>query len=419
MTPCNIKHVDQVKNQLEDAKQWAGVRDVDLVVRGKDNNIRLEARSRDKGNAKAKGLLQELIASINTQFSISGDLVERMSRITNGYTTNVNFTQKALDELEIIAQQNAKEDVKKDSEITLKQLELLFPETKPTKPTKTSRKSDIYTQKGNQYFVNGEVYPTYEDARNALETQYQLPQGREIEEYVASEKTIRDLAARMSDRIGIPVRFESDRTKKYKGKLENGTAVVNLAYATLDTPIHEILGHPIIRAIKNNYKFTEFKQSEDDPFSGTLKEEDGYSQLYQNLLKELEYGKGKEVLDRVKRDYDIKTSKYQKLEDENDINHIESVDTFKIGNDEYKYEYKEFEGYSGYYPSFTKDGREIEFEEFKQAYNKNIDSLSVKYTLEEQQEEAIVELLGLMTAEKLDNVKDGKLISLLKRFLKK
>ena len=65
-----------------------------------------------------------------------------------------------------------------------------------------------------------------------------------------SEKTIRDLAARMSDRIGIPVRFESDRTKKYKGKLENGTAVVNLAYATLDTVPHEVLSHPIIRALK-------------------------------------------------------------------------------------------------------------------------------------------------------------------------
>jgi hypothetical protein len=42
---------------------------------------------------------------------------------------------------------------------------------------------------------------------------------------IASEKTIRDLAARISDRIGIPVRFESDRTKEYKGKIENGTAV--------------------------------------------------------------------------------------------------------------------------------------------------------------------------------------------------
>ena len=79
---------------------------------------------------------------------------------------------------------------------------------------------------------------------------YQLPQGRELEEYVASEKTIRDLAARMSDRIGIFVEFESDRTKQYRGKLENNTAVVNLAYATLDTVPHEVLSHPIIRALK-------------------------------------------------------------------------------------------------------------------------------------------------------------------------
>ncbi len=70
------------------------------------------------------------------------------------------------------------------------------------------------------------------------------------EAIIASEKTIRDLAARMSDRIGIPIRFESDRTKEYKGKIENNIAYINLAYATLDTPIHEILGHPIIRAIK-------------------------------------------------------------------------------------------------------------------------------------------------------------------------
>ena len=43
---------------------------------------------------------------------------------------------------------------------------------------------------------------------------------------------------------------------------------------------------------------------------------------------------------------------------------------------------------------------------------------NIPYTLEEQQEEAVVELLGLYTAEKLDAVKDGKLISLLKRLLK-
>ena len=85
---------------------------------------------------------------------------------------------------------------------------------------------------------------------NENPTLYQLPQNRKIEEFVASEKTIRDLAARMSDRIGIPIRFESDRSKEYKGKLENGTAVINLAYATLDTVPHEVLSHSIIRALK-------------------------------------------------------------------------------------------------------------------------------------------------------------------------
>ena len=66
----------------------------------------------------------------------------------------------------------------------------------------------------------------------------------------APEKTIRDIAARMSDRIGIPVKFISDRSQKFKGKIEDNVAVINLAYATLDTPIHEILGHPIIRVLK-------------------------------------------------------------------------------------------------------------------------------------------------------------------------
>ena len=68
----------------------------------------------------------------------------------------------------------------------------------------------------------------------------------------------------MSSRIGIPVLFESDRSKKYKGRLEDFlgkvSAFVNLAYATLDTPIHEILGHPIIRAIKNSGNANLYKE---------------------------------------------------------------------------------------------------------------------------------------------------------------
>lgn len=80
------------------------------------------------------------------------------------------------------------------------------------------------------------------------------------------------MAAKIADRIGMKVVFESDRSKDYKGKIENGVAYVNLAYATLDTPIHEILGHPIIRAIKNR------SQNQEDS---------SFNKLYENLLEEL------------------------------------------------------------------------------------------------------------------------------------
>jgi hypothetical protein len=195
------------------------------------------------------------------------------------------------------------------------------------------------------------------EQENPKETFYQKNQTISSEGKIASEKTIRDLAARMSDRIGMPFKIESDRTKEYKGKIENGVAYVNLAYATLDTPIHEILGHPIIRAIRDSV------------------DERGDNVLYQNLLKELEYGVGGEVLDRIKKDYVNKPI-------------TES--------------------------SYTGDGSD--FESWKKS-NVGKDS-RFKYSLKEQQEEALVELLGMMTADKLDNVKDGKLISLLKRLLK-
>jgi len=242
---------------------------------------------------------------------------------------------------------------------------------------------------------------------NENPTLYQITQNREQEAFVASEKTIRDLAARISDRIGIPYKIESDRTKQYKGKIENGTAYINLAYATLDTPIHEILGHPIVRALKNyrnsnlnNYIIDEIEITKKllnkeitREEAKKLREKPEDSQLYQNLLKELEYGKGKEVLDRVKRDYVYKEN------------------TNRVGKVNPK---------SDYYFVFDKNNTIIseQFNTIEEA-NKELSKYdNIKYTLEEQQEEAIVELLGLMTAEKLDKVKDGKLISLLKRLLK-
>jgi hypothetical protein len=262
-----------------------------------------------------------------------------------------------------------------------------------------------------------------------------------IESINATENTIRDLAARMADRIGMPVRFESDRTKDYKGKIENNTAVINLANATLDTPIHEILGHPIIRTIKQstNYSKAIFKvkkgkkdylveisekdgwrsqrlknlekrfttREEAEDYKNQLQQSD--NQLYQNLLKELETGRGKEVLDRIKKDYE-----YKKIGIQNELIVKKEI---RLSNNVEKDFYKIVDKNNQflYIPDLPSEFYNSE----KEAYDV-IKTLSSKipYTLEEQQEEAIVELLGLYTANRLDSVKDGKLISLLKRLLK-
>jgi len=225
---------------------------------------------------------------------------------------------------------------------------------------------------------------------------------------VASEKTIRDLAARMSDRIGIPYTIIADRKQQFKGKLENGTAVINLAYSDLSTPVHEILGHPIIRAIKNKKSVIEgyLKNARFGYELEGLTEEQidkeieklerrlvNSSLLYQNLLKELESGRGKEVLDRIKRDY---STGYRGV----------------FGGVETAY----FEENGKWYKTFDGE-RKTETTKEEAETRAKVNMVKI-YTFEEQQEEAVVELLGLMTAERLDAVKDGKLISLLKRLLK-
>ena len=296
---------------------------------------------------------------------------------------------------------------------------------------------------GNKVIFN-EPFFNWVDGKNIQResSKFYQKQTNSSDGIIATEKTIRDLAERMSDRIGIPFKIISDRSKEFKGKIdERGRAVINLAYATLDTPIHEILAHPIIRAIKNGSKFQiEENLIEKDAdkiieknhviekngirYLAAYNAPDGTviyrydkiiqtkpnTELYQNLLKELEYGKGKEVLDRIKRDYVNKEkskSKNYNLIDKNNNSEIEIIQNF--GN----YWFKE------YNENLTRGKQFNSNEELESLINKEQNKhLLGKYTLEEQQEEAIVELLGLMTAEKLNATKDGKLISLLKRLLK-
>lgn len=100
----------------------------------------------------------------------------------------------------------------------------------------------------------------------------------------ATVDTLKQLADAMSIRIGIPVSFVTDKDSNYKGKFViidgKETAIINLAYATLDTPIHEILGHPIIRSIKKDNQA-----------------------LYRSLLEDLQYGYGRVILDNVTEAY--------------------------------------------------------------------------------------------------------------------
>ena len=65
-------------------------------------------------------------------------------------------------------------------------------------------------------------------------------------------KNITHLSNKLSAITGISFQIINDPEQRFKGTLNNGKAIINLAYVTNDTPIHEILGHPIIRYIKTN-----------------------------------------------------------------------------------------------------------------------------------------------------------------------
>jgi ribosomal protein S18 acetylase RimI-like enzyme len=97
----------------------------------------------------------------------------------------------------------------------------------------------------------------------------------------------KDLATRVAGRIGATVKFINDPNEEYRGYYDPRMhqAVINLAYATSETVFHEILGHPIILAMKSNPE---------------------YAQLYENLKNEvLNSPLGQEVLANVREKYNF------------------------------------------------------------------------------------------------------------------
>ena len=218
---------------------------------------------------------------------------------------------------------------------------------------------------------------------------------------------LKDLSAKLAHRIGGKVKFENNPNADWKGYNQGMTSVLNEAYMTPDTPFHEILAHPIIRAIKEGYHIPNYIESEIEITKKLINKEitkeqakelrenrkvkTGNNKLYQSLLKELETGRGKEVFEQVKRDYVYK-------ETLKDI--FPKVDVFGISDELYEIDGKTFNSL-------------VKAEEY-QKNNPN----KIPYTLEEQQEEAIVQIIGLYSAQKLDKLKDKTLIQLIKELLK-
>ena len=259
---------------------------------------------------------------------------------------------------------------------------------------------------------------------------------RTIEQVTKEHRSItalKDLSAKLAYRIGGKVEFQNHPNVDWKGYNQGMKSVLNEAYMTPDTPFHEILAHPIIRAIKesdfykrvnNSYDFIEWVENNKPEYKpapfmeGIMSEErlkeaynkygkefeklypnksNTFNSLYQSLLKELETGRGKEVFEQVKRDYKYK-------------NTYKIVTSFKDKifialSDDVTTNIKNSDGSIKYYNS-------------KEEAEKDLINYNQKYTLEEQQEEAIVTLLGLMAADKLDAKKDATLISKLKALWK-
>jgi hypothetical protein len=225
-------------------------------------------------------------------------------------------------------------------------------------------------------------------------TQYQLLTKGEMKPL---ERSIRDIGSSASDRIGIPVWYINDVRKEWRGKYHNGEVTVNLAHATKDTPIHEILGHPIMRAIaKTN------------------------PTLWVNLRKELRTtATGREVLGRIQSTYEyIDRPKYENFEWGNKrysvVGGFRTVDSRHMVTQEFEADP------IAVAPDgtllYTTGTQEISDKEYDLIYAAALEESRV--TPEEQEEEAIVELLGMLTANKLDKVKNRNLITFLRELLK-
>lgn len=154
------------------------------------------------------------------------------------------------------------------------------------------------------------------------------------------------------------------------------------------------------------YKYNNNWYSEEEILNLLRKENSSFTTLYNNLIKELETSEtGRKVFEQVKRDYVNKEFK-----DFDDI--VDISKDFKIVPDAGDTD-------KGKYYLTNDDGENFGNYNLEEIVNKFPEYFKpTAYTLEEQQEEAIVQIIGLYSAEKLDKLKDKTLIQLIKELLK-
>ena len=295
-------------------------------------------------------------------------------------------------------------------------------------------------------------FPTLSEL-NSVGKQYQKLTAEEkaktIEQVTKEHRSItalKDLAHKLAHRIGGKIEFVNKTDVDWKGYNQGVKSVLNEAYMTPDTPFHEVLAHPIIRAIKNKndkkayyeiesqtdkYVIVKNQQGGSKVFN-TLQEANDFiarentTTLYQSLLKELEIGRGKEVFEQVKRDYKYKERKFTNHYIGDGFTTEDTVGkTIPFSLEEFK---KLPKGVvenveQNDYLDITTETINIDGVIYEHTFGEDTTEKVTrrelpKYTLEDQQEEALNTLLGLMAADKLDKIKDATLISKLKELWK-
>lgn len=158
------------------------------------------------------------------------------------------------------------------------------------------------------------------------------------------------------------------------------------------------------------YKYKNNWYSEEEVLNLLRKENSSFTTLYNNLIKELETSEtGRRVFEQVKRDYKYKDTFIQSNAEISESDNFSNV-SYKVWKINKRASF-----------SNTKKREVIvEFDTKKEAedYVKNLPIEPLTYTLEEQQEEAIVSLISILAAGKLNEKTDRNLISLLKQLLK-